>query len=167
GELHGHSHGDGQLLIVGSPLPARRAGKFPLGLALGLLLCLAARASATSFTVTPIQVVLATSTSSTLLTVANQSADTLRLEVSAFAWDQAPDGEMQLTATEDVLFFPSLLTLGPGERRNVRVGAATAAAASEKTYRIFVEELPPPEGGSTAPKKSGVRILTRMGIPVF
>src|SRR5205823_1522674 len=94
GELHGHRHGDGQLLIVGSPLPARRAGKFPLGLALGLLLCLAARASATSFTVTPIQVVLATSTSSTLLTVANQSADTLRLEVSAFAWDQGPDGEM-------------------------------------------------------------------------
>lgn len=143
------------------------AGRPRFGLLLGLFLCLTTRAWGTSFTVSPIQIVLTASTTSALLTVANQSDETLRLEVSAFAWDQDPDGQMQLTATEDVLFFPSLLTLGPGERRNVRVGAATAVAPSEKTYRIFVEELPPPEGGSTAPKKSGVRILTRMGIPVF
>jgi fimbrial chaperone protein len=33
----------------------------------------------------------------------------------------------------------------------------------EKTYRIFVEELPPT--GNTA--GSGVRVLTKMGIPIF
>jgi fimbrial chaperone protein len=33
----------------------------------------------------------------------------------------------------------------------------------EKTYRIFVEELPPTTGAAGA----GVRVLTKMGIPIF
>jgi fimbrial chaperone protein len=72
---------------------------------------------------------------------------------------------MQLTPSDDIIFFPSLLTLAPDETRNIRVGPATSFAPTEKTYRIFVEELPPlgtPEQGA-----AGVRILTRMGIPIF
>ena len=37
------------------------------------------------------------------------------------------------------------------------------AGVREKTYRIFVEELPP--AGTAA--SSGVRVLTKMGIPIF
>jgi fimbrial chaperone protein len=43
------------------------------------------------------------------------------------------------------------------------VGSATAQETREKTYRIFVEELPPP----AATAGSGVRVLTKMGIPIF
>jgi P pilus assembly chaperone PapD len=45
----------------------------------------------------------------------------------------------------------------------VRVGSVTQAAGHEKTYRIFVKELPPVDGAAGG----GVRVLTTMGIPIF
>jgi fimbrial chaperone protein len=129
--------------------------------------CLAAapgapQAAGTTFTVDPTQIVLSSATSSVMLTLRNDSQETLRFQLSAFAWNQAPSGEMQLGATEDVVFFPSLVSLNAGDTRRVRVGRATTPAAREKTYRIFVEELPPVEVTG-----AGIRVLTRMGIPIF
>jgi fimbrial chaperone protein len=122
----------------------------------------ASRAHAATFTVEPTQIHLSARTTSVLLTLRNDSQETLRFELSAFAWGQSPSGELQLEPTEDVVFFPALLTLGPGESRRVRVGSATTIADREKTYRIFVEELPPLDRTT-----GGVRVLTKMGIPIF
>ena len=97
-----------------------------------------------------------------LLTLRNESTETLQFQLSVFAWAQSPTGEMQLEPTEDIVFFPTLLTLKPMETRRVRVGSATAQDVREKTYRIFVEELPP-----TNAVGNGVRVLTKMGIPIF
>ena len=121
-------------------------------------------ASAATFSVNPTQIFLSGRSASTLLTLRNDSTETLRFEVSAFGWDQGPTGEIQLTPTHDVVFFPALLSLEPNEERKIRVGSIGGAAAYEQTYRIFVEELPPPagEGDQTA-----VRVLTKMGIPIF
>jgi fimbrial chaperone protein len=122
----------------------------------------AGRAAAATFTVDPTQIFLSGRTASALLTLRNESQETLRFQLTVFAWDQSPSGEMTLGSTEDILIFPSLLTLGPSETRRVRVGSTTAPGAREKTYRVFVEELPP-----ATPAASGVRVLTKMGIPVF
>lgn len=120
-------------------------------------------ASASSFTVNPTQIFLAPRTTSALLTVRNESDDTLRFQLTVFKWDQTPQGELKLEPTQDVVFFPALLSLAPKEERRIRVGAATPFAASEKTYRIFVEELPP-QGVATT---NAVRVLTKMGVPIF
>ena len=120
-------------------------------------------ASAATFTVNPTQVFLSGKTTTALLTLRNDSEETLRFQLSAFAWQQTPSGEISLTPTEDVVFFPSLLTLGPKEERRIRVGSTVAAAAQERTYRIFVEELP----AADAAKQNAVRVLTKMGIPIF
>jgi fimbrial chaperone protein len=122
----------------------------------------AGSASAATFTVEPTQVFLSGRTGSVLLTLRNESTETLRFQLSVFAWNQSPTGEMQLEPTEDIVFFPTLLTLKPTEVRRVRVGSATSQGAREKTYRIFVEELPPQESVT-----NGVRVLTKMGIPIF
>jgi len=121
----------------------------------------ASPASAATFTVDPTQIFLRNRTGSVLLTLHNQSADSLSFQLSVFAWTQSSTGEMQLQPTQDIVFFPPLLTLKPSETRRVRVGTATTFDAKEKSYRIFVEELPPTD----APK--GVRVLTKMGIPIF
>lgn len=134
----------------------------PIAAALAVLGSLPDAADAATFTVDPTQIHLSARTSSVLLTLRNDSQETLRFELSAFAWNQSPSGEMQLEPTEDVVFFPALLTLEPGESRRVRVGTATAIADREKTYRIFVEELPPLNRTT-----GGVRVLTKMGIPIF
>ena len=118
-------------------------------------------ASAATFTVDPTQIFLRNRTGSVLLTLHNQSPDTVSFQLSVFAWTQSSTGEMQLQPTQDIVFFPPLLTLKPSETRRVRVGTATTFDAKEKSYRIFVEELPPTD----APK--GVRVLTKMGIPIF
>jgi fimbrial chaperone protein len=123
----------------------------------------AGAASAATFTVDPTQIFLSGRTGSVLLTLRNESDETLQFQLSVFEWGQSPTGEMQLQPTEDIVFFPTLLTLKPKETRRVRVGGATKQDVREKTYRIFVEELPP-----TGPATSnGVRVLTKMGIPIF
>jgi fimbrial chaperone protein len=128
-----------------------------------MMLTSASWASAATFTVNPTQIFLSGKTTTALLTLRNDSEETLRFQLTGFAWQQTPSGEISLTATEDVVFFPALLTLGPKEERRIRVGTTVAAAAQERTYRIFVEELPPAD----ATKENAVRVLTKMGIPIF
>src|SRR5687768_9571755 len=123
----------------------------------------AGSASAATFSVNPIQVFLSRRSGSALLTLRNESPELLRFELSVFAWSQSASGEMKLEPTQDIVFFPSLLTLRPAEERRVRVGSVTIPGAREKTYRIFVKELPPVNGATTA----AVRVLTTMGIPIF
>jgi fimbrial chaperone protein len=117
--------------------------------------------------VSPVQVALSASASSTLLTLSNESAESLRFQIRVYTWNQNPNGEMELTPTDDIVLFPTLITLPAGKARKVRIGAATAFGASEKSYRVFFEELPPVEGSRGADAPSEVRILTKMGIPIF
>ena len=137
-----------------------------LGVALAVAASLteATPGQAATFSVNPTQIFLSGRTTSSLLTLRNDSADMLRFQLTAFAWNQSAAGEIQLEATQDVVFFPALLTLKPGEERRIRVGSTVAPGASEKTYRIFVEELP---AAAETAAGSAVRVLTKMGIPIF
>jgi fimbrial chaperone protein len=118
-----------------------------------------------NFQVSPVQVSLSSKVSNQALKIHNDSNETLRFQIKTYAWSQDAKGEMQLTATEDIVAFPGLFSLNPGEQRSVRVGTLAPIGAVEKTYRIFVEELPQPE--TTNKKSNGIRILTKMGIPIF
>ena len=122
-------------------------------------------ARAADFTVNPIQIFLAGQARSAILTVQNTSGEPLRFQLNAFTWAQDPAGQMQLAPTSEIIFFPRLLTLAPGELRIVRVGTSVAAGPVERTYRIFVEELPP--ASPQAAPAGQVRVLARMGIPIF
>ncbi|MGC4089839.1 MAG: fimbria/pilus periplasmic chaperone [Polyangiaceae bacterium] len=70
---------------------------------------------------------------------------------------------MQLSATQELAFFPALLELAPGETRRIRVAALNPSIATERSYRLFVNELPAPD----AERGGAVRVLTRLGVPVF
>jgi len=121
--------------------------------------------AAANFSVNPVQIHLSPKVSSGLLTLRNDSNETLRFQLSGFSWDQSPGEPIQLAPTTDIIFFPQLLTLGPKEERKIRIGTVTGFSNVEKTYRLFVEELPPLDKPGEA--KSGVAVLTRLGIPVF
>ena len=133
-------------------------------LILGLCALHSSTAHAGQFEVAPVLVSLSSASPSGVLTITNQSSETTRFHVSASAWNQADDGQLVLAPTTDIVFFPALLTLNPGEARKLRVGLNIKPGASEKSYRIFVQELPP-----VVKKDSpgAVRVLTKMGIPVF
>ena len=87
---------------------------FVLYLILVQLLFVVEEGWTSTFNVSPLQIVLSGKTSSALLEIKNQSTEPLRLQLSVSAWDQSPSGEMVLAATEDIILFPSLLTLEGG-----------------------------------------------------
>jgi fimbrial chaperone protein len=135
-------------------------------LSLGCLVALPASALASAFTVNPIKISLSGKDQSALLSLQSQSTEELRFKVQVQEWSQSPQGEMQLKGTKDIVVFPAMLTLGPKEERKLRVGSMVTAGAVEKTYRVFVEELPPLRAPQTV-AKSEVKVLTKMGIPIF
>jgi fimbrial chaperone protein len=139
---------------------------FRAALLLGAVAAFAARAEASSFTVNPIKVVLTDKEQSALLTLHNQSAEDLRFKILVQEWKQSPQGEMQLAGTKDVVVYPGLLSLPPNGERKLRVGATVRSGGSEKAYRVFVEELPPLRSAKEA-TKSEVKVLTKMGVPIF
>jgi fimbrial chaperone protein len=119
---------------------------------------------AAGLNVSPVQVRLTPEESKALVTLRNDSPVETRFQVSAMAWDEDAVKGMVLAPTQDVVFFPALFALKAGETRNVRVGVTVPFGPVERTYRVFIEELPPPEKPSTT---SSVRVLTRVGIPIF
>ena len=126
----------------------------------------AEHAFASTFKVAPIKVYLTAQTPTSLLTLTNTSDQPLRFQISAFSWSQSRAGELELAPTEDIIFFPALLTLKAGEERNVRVGYTKRVAPPiEESFRIFFEELPSSE---PAPENGAqIKVLTKMGIPIF
>jgi P pilus assembly chaperone PapD len=136
-----------------------------LGLA-GLVLLTGMPTVASTFRVSPMQLDFTAKSTSTLLTINNDTAREIRFEVTAMKWEQDERGEMKLTPAGDTItFFPKLLTLPGKASRTVRVGTTGAAfGATEGTYRLFVEELP---DNSAPAEKGSVAIRTKMGIPIF
>jgi fimbrial chaperone protein len=134
-----------------------------LALALPLLLS-ALPARAGEMEVMPVLVSLSREEKSVVVSIRNRSPEPARYQVSVFAWAQGTDGQMKLGPTEDVVAFPRVLTLAPNEAKILRVGAVTNFGTFERAYRLFVEEMPPP---AKAGEPSRVRVLSRVGIPVF
>jgi fimbrial chaperone protein len=129
-----------------------------------VLLASAASVRAAEVQVNPVVVNLSSAARSALVTVRNVGQETARFELQARSWEQSPAGEMLLGATSDLAVYPPVLTLAPGEERNVRVGAVAPFGAVEKTYRVFLQEMAPPEKADGAAQ---VRVLSRIGLPVF
>lgn len=126
--------------------------------------CGGAPARAGNFQVSPVIVSLDEKKTSGLIEISNHGDEPIRLHVKAHAWDQSATGDMVLGATDDIIVFPTLLTLKAGETRNVRVGTRLRANGAERSFRVFVEELPPLPGARRAP---GIQVRMRMGIPIF
>lgn len=138
-----------------------------LSLASVLVLVLqTAPAHAANFDVAPIMLSLSNKAASATLVVTNRSPDTLRFHVTAFAWKQRADGEMMLEPTKDIVFFPAMLSLNSKESRQIRVGSKVKPGSVERSYRLFVEELPPLSRNAQE-EANAVRVLTKMGLPVF
>jgi fimbrial chaperone protein len=133
----------------------------------GLLSALgAAPVRAANFDVAPTLLTLSDKAASTTLVITNRAAEELRFQVTAFAWNQRADGEMILAPTKDIVFFPAMLALRPKEARQIRVGAKVKPGSVERSYRLFVEELPP-VARNQKEENNTIRVLTKMGLPVF
>jgi len=103
-----------------------------------------------------------TKTASLKIVNTDERAVTVQLEGSVWKQD-ATTGEDGYDDTKDILFFPKIVKIEKGEERVVRIGfTGSFPAKGEKTYRLFIQELPPqtPTGGTLS-------FLLRLSIPLF
>lgn len=123
-------------------------------------------AVAGEFTVNPIRLDLSASLRSGVISVRNDGKEKLSFQMTGMEWTQDTAGKDQYLETRDLLFFPKVMTVDPGDEGIIRVGTKIAALAREKTYRLFIDELPgaPSTGAGQAAQ---VSMLIRFGAPVF
>ena len=132
-----------------------------------LLLALPSVAQASAFSVNPISVELGAGTTNAVVSVVNSGTDAIRFQVKGYAWAETPQGDLQLTASPDLVAFPTVFSLDGGATRKLRLGSTVAPGAVEKSYRAFVEELPPLGTVVNVGKGDSIIVRTRIGIPVF
>lgn len=124
-------------------------------------------APASDFEIAPLSVHIRPGASSQTITIINTSPEPLRIQVSGMAWQQSADGAEHLLPTDELIFFPTLLDVAPNTSRAIRVGIANPApGATERTFRLFVLELPS-LASQLAPQTAAVSMRMQMGIPVF
>ena len=123
-------------------------------------------AVAGEFSVTPIRLELGAAIRSSVINIKNDDTQKLNFQLQAVEWSQDSAGKDQYTVSQDLIFFPKILSVEPGEEGLIRVGTKTPAVSTEKTYRLFIEELPSPNK-STAGNGAQINVLIRFGAPVF
>lgn len=129
-------------------------------------LAIPAAALAGNFGVSPIRLDLDRNARTGAVTVTNDDPDKpLQAQIKLFAWSQDGEGKDSYEESNDLTFFPRLMTLPPQEQRLVRAGIRVPATDREKAYRLFIEEIPEPR----KPEQQGTQIAVkvRFGVPVF
>lgn len=119
------------------------------------------------FTIAPLRVTLDRGNRASEISVRNEGTEPLRMQIQAMSWRQDSAGKDQYEPAEGLVYFPRALEIPPGESRLVRVGIRAAPVTQEETYRLFVEELPPPGPASAPTAGATVRVFLRVGVPVF
>jgi fimbrial chaperone protein len=133
------------------------------GACVGLLIALltGGTAKAQSLTVLPVSIQMAPGQMATTLTVINQSDSETSFQVRTFTWSQLGSGDDQLAATNELLASPPLATIAAGATQVVRMVLRRPPQGQEASYRILLDQLPPPAAPGT------VRIALRLSIPIL
>jgi fimbrial chaperone protein len=129
-----------------------------------VLMAWPAVSSAGAYRVSPIRLFFGEQTKTGAVTLFNESPDPLQLQIKAFEWGQDAAGKDTYTPTDDVIFFPKIMKIEKGEKKIIRAGIKQIPPDREKTYRLFIEELPGPRKQTDG---SRVEISIRFGLPIF
>jgi fimbrial chaperone protein len=115
---------------------------------------------AQSLRVLPVNIQMPPGQKATTLTVINEGISVTAIQIRAYAWNQ-PDGNDRLTASDDVLASPPLVSIAPGASQVVRLVLRRTPQGREATYRILLDQIP------LAPVPGSVQVVLRLSIPIF
>jgi fimbrial chaperone protein len=114
--------------------------------------------------VSPIRVVFERGERSAVITVQNNGNTTMDYQIKIMRWEQDAHGKDIFTDTNDLIYFPKQLIVPPGEERVIRIGTKGGASPTEKNYRLFVAEVPPPQDSAA---RGQVAIALQFAVPIF
>ncbi len=133
------------------------------GLVFFLMAAAVTTASAGSFQVSPVNPTLSVRQPVSALTVRNTGADPTVIQLEAMVWSQ-PGGIDTYAPAPDILATPPIFTLPAGGTQVIRVGSRQPPDAhAERSYRLFLREIPPPP----KPGFRGLRMALRISLPLF
>jgi fimbrial chaperone protein len=120
-------------------------------------------ANAGTIGVSPVRVTLSDSQKIGSFSVRNEGTEPITMQMEVLSWSQR-EGKAVFAATRELLANPPIFTIPAGSSQLVRVGLRRAPDAQrELTYRVILEELPPPPN----PDTTGARMTLRISLPVF
>ena len=125
---------------------------------------------AANFSVTPSSLDLSGGVKSGAFSVVNSGKEKLNCQLDVKEWSQDAAGKDVYTDARDVVFFPKIMTVDPNDQRSVRIGIKGPPSMNEKTYRLFVEEIPSQkkeEDQTTGKITAGLTIAFRYAVPIF
>jgi len=124
---------------------------------------LAWAAEAGSLTAKPLRLMLPPGANSASLFLENTGGEPVLVQAEVMAWSQR-DGAEVLEPSQDLIVSPPVFKVAPGAAQTVRVGMMRPNdAARELTYRLFLQEVPPP----MRPGEQELRVALRLSLPVF
>jgi fimbrial chaperone protein len=134
-----------------------------LAAALLVSAAMVARASASTFNISPIRAELSSGHRTEALTITNAEDSPVVVQVRVVSWSQKGGAE-QLEDTRELLATPPVLQIPANSQQIIRVALRREPdPAQELTYRVIFEEVP-----QAAPKDfKGLRVALRLSIPVF
>jgi len=127
-------------------------------------------APAADFQIQPMTMDLGRNAKSGVFSVINTGKEKIDFQVSLQEWSQDESGKDVYAETKDIVFFPKVMSVEPNSQRAIRIGLKAPIAPKEKTYRIFVQEIPTPKKTAddpTAKIRAGVSIAFRFAMPIF
>jgi len=128
-----------------------------------ILLFETAAVSGSTLNVYPLKILLSRRDRSSSLSITNAGKEATAVQITVKKWQQDIQGIDSFADTDDVVFFPKIVTVPPGQKQIIRVGLRTLRddPAVETSYRLFVDELP------VNPSANGVRMTLRLAVPLF
>lgn len=122
-----------------------------------------ALSSAGNFSVSPIRLNFDDGTKTGVVRVTNKGDESVTVQLNTKKWTQNESGADEYTETTDIVYFPKIVTIGREEERIIRVGyKGKTNVVSEKTYRLYLEELPVIKPGEMA-----LKFALTIGLPIF
>jgi fimbrial chaperone protein len=126
---------------------------------------------AANFSVSPSALELSGSVKSGVFSVVNSGNKKLNCQLEVKDWSQDAAGKDVYTDAKDIVFFPKIMTVAPNDQRAVRIGIKGPPGKRERTYRLFVEEIPSQDRGQAGENAgkitAGLTIAFRYAVPIF
>jgi fimbrial chaperone protein len=120
----------------------------------------ASAAAGQSLAVVPVNVFFAAGQNTATVTVTNRGDKEAAIQIRPYTWNQ-PDGNDQLDATNVLVISPPIASIPAGASQLVRLLLKQPAGDKEVTYRILLDQLPPPA------ETGVVHVVFRLSIPIF
>ena len=135
---------------------------------LTVLFALTDLAHSTTLQVAPIRLTLTSQRPIAAMTIGNGDDQEIGVQAEVVEWLQE-NGKDVYRATQDVVANPLIFRIAARGQQILRIGLRVPENAKERSYRIFLQQLPFDQASSRNSHDAGATLQTllRVGVPIF